>query len=228
MLQFDKLVVRQGDFSLKIDQSLKKGFVSIVGPSGSGKSTLLSAMAGFLPISDGRLLWNDNDISKSSPHQRPISMVFQDNNLFPHLSIRQNVALALEPKLKPSAATIVRVDEVLDQVGLAGMGDRKPAALSGGQQSRAALARVLLVNRPTVLLDEPFAALGPGLRSEMLQLVMTILKDKLVLMVTHDPMDARKLSGKTILVDGGQCDAARDTTELFENPPESLRKYLGQ
>ena len=121
-----------------------------------------------------------------------------------------------------------RVAQSLDRVGLAGMGNRKPAALSGGQQSRVALARVLLRDKPLMLLDEPFAALGPGLKAEMLDLVAEIARDRgaTVLMVTHDPKDAERLARQTILVAEGVAHAPQDTADLLANPPDSLLVYL--
>ena len=228
MLTFENVEVQQGSFTLKIDDQLDGGFVSIIGPSGSGKSTLLAAIAGFSTLSKGQIIWEEKIISGMTPADRPVSMVFQDNNLFPHLTIAQNVALALEPKLKPLATTSTKVRTVLNEVGLSDMGQRKPAELSGGQQSRAALARVLLSQRPIVLLDEPFAALGPGLRQEMLELVQSILTDRLVLMVTHDPRDAQTFAGRTILIENGVAQKSADTEALFANPPDDLRNYLGQ
>ncbi len=229
MLTFENVALTQGAFTLSVeDDALPFGRVCVVGPSGCGKSTLLSAIAGFVPVGQGRILWEGRDISGVDPAARPVSMVFQDNNLFPHLSIAQNVALAVEPRLAISAATQRRVDDVLARVGLDGFGARKPAALSGGQQSRAALARVLLADRPVVLLDEPFAALGPGLRHEMLELVKDVLKGKLVMMVTHDPSDAQRFGGSTILIDAGHAARAQDTAAMFADPPEVLKTYLGQ
>jgi len=228
MLTFDKVEVQQGDFKLKVDDQLAVGFVSVIGPSGSGKSTLLSTIAGFSKLSLGQLYWSDNAIGEMSPSERPVSMVFQDNNLFPHLTIAQNVALALEPKLAASETTLSKVDAVLEEVGLTAMGSRKPSELSGGQQSRTALARVLLSQKPIVLLDEPFAALGPGLRQEMLELVKKVLHDRLVIMVTHDPRDAQTFAGRTVLIDDGFTSKSVETTSLFADPPDSLKKYLGQ
>lgn len=228
MLTFDKTEAQQGGFTLRVNDSLDRGFISVVGPSGSGKSMLLSVIAGFLPVSSGRVLWAEQDISNADPADRPVAMVFQDNNLFPHLSIAQNVALAVEPRLKLRPVVRNRVDEVLNRVGLNGMGDRKPSALSGGQQSRAALARALLADKPIVLLDEPFSALGPGLRQEMLQLVKEVLADRLVIMVTHDPTDALTFGGQTVLVDAGQAAKAQPTQALFDDPPPALRTYLGR
>jgi thiamine transport system ATP-binding protein len=154
-------------------------------------------------------------------------MLFQDNNLFPHLTISQNIGLGLRPDLRLTHADRVRVTGVLDQVGLTGFEARKPGALSGGQQSRAALARVLLADRPVVLLDEPFAALGPGLRAEMLGLVRDRLEGRTMLMVTHEPEDAKRAADRVVLVADGVASGPRDTAALFADPPEALRDYLG-
>ena len=227
MLMLEDVRVAQGDFFLSVTGQIDPGFVSIIGPSGSGKSTLLSAIAGFAPSVSGRIIWKEQDITNLSPRDRPVSVVFQDNNLFPHLTVAQNVALGVQPRLNPSRATMEKVNLVLGKVGLSEMGSRKPGALSGGQQSRAALARVLLADKPIVLLDEPFAALGPGLRQEMLALTSEVLDGKLVLMVTHDPKDAQQISDRTILVSDGIVMPAVPTAELFTNPPIALQDYLG-
>lgn len=231
MLSCENVQIRQGDFVLRADLAFtKETITALIGPSGAGKSTLLSLLAGFLAPSAGRILYEGADITDLSPGERPISILFQDNNLFPHLTIAQNAGLALQPRLKLSAKEQTKVMQVLDQVGLDGMGDRRPAALSGGQQSRAALARVLLTDRPVVLLDEPFAALGPGLKDDMLDLVQqTLLKaGRTVIMVTHDPADAKQVAGETVLVADGIAAAPVPTTGLFASPPPALASYLGQ
>jgi thiamine transport system ATP-binding protein len=119
--------------------------------------------------------------------------------------------------------------DVLAQVGLAGLGARKPDQLSGGQQGRVALARALVRARPILLLDEPFAALGPALKSEMLDLVDQVAAQTgaVVLMVTHDPNDAKMFADKTVFVDSGHANPPIPTKALFENPPAALRSYLG-
>lgn len=229
MLTLDKLEVAQGRFRLTADLTVGTGVrTSVIGPSGAGKSTLLSAIAGFTEPARGRILWNGTDITRAEPGKRPMSIIFQDNNLFPHLTAAQNVALGLRPSLRLTGAEEARVAESLDRVGLAGFGDRKPGALSGGQQSRVALARALLRARPLMLLDEPFAALGPGLKAEMLDLVAALARDSgaTVLMVTHDPRDAARLAGQTILVSDGVAWPPRDTVALFADPPDALRAYL--
>jgi len=172
-------------------------------------------------------MWNAKDMTASAPGQRPVSVLFQDNNLFPHLTIAQNVGLALRPDLRLAATQQTAITNVLGQVGLAGLEGRKPGALSGGQQSRAALARVLLADRPVVLLDEPFAALGPGLRADMLALVRDVLGDRVILMVTHDPNDAQSVADQVVLVSDGVAMPPAATEALFANPPQALQDYLG-
>ena len=231
MLTLEGLHLVQDDFSLQADMLLKPGGITaVIGPSGGGKSTFLSAIAGFLAPDHGRILWGGRDQTGLPPGDRPVSILFQDNNLFPHLTVAQNVGLALQPRLRLSTSDRARVAEVLASVGLTGMEDRKPGNLSGGQQSRAALARVLLADRPVVLLDEPFAALGPGLKQDMLGLVRERLAgpDRVVLMVTHDPQDARLVADEVVLVADGRATAPVATKTLFADPPLALADYLGQ
>lgn len=230
MLRLDHVVLTEPGFRLEADWSVPTGArVALIGPSGAGKSTLLNAIAGFVAPDAGRILWNGSDLGPVAPGDRPLSILFQDQNLFPHLTVQQNLALGLSPSLRLDAATVARVGAVLDRVGLAGLGARRPAELSGGQQGRAALARVLLRARPMLLLDEPFAALGPALKAEMLDLVTEVAGETgaTVLMVTHDPADARRFAGQTVVVADGIATAPRDTARLFADPPPALRDYLG-
>jgi thiamine transport system ATP-binding protein len=230
VLQLDQLALRQDDFSLTAHWTANAGErIAVIGPSGAGKSTLLAAIAGFLPASEGRILWQGRDLAAVGPGDRPVTILFQDQNLFPHLTVAQNLGLGLRPDLRLSAADHARIDEALARTGLEGLGPRRPAQLSGGQASRAALARALLRARPMLLLDEPFAALGPALRGEMLALVREVATETgaLVLMVTHDPDDAKALGGKTCLVADGVAAAPVETQALFDAPPPALRAYLG-
>jgi thiamine transport system ATP-binding protein len=159
-----------------------------------------------------------------------VTILFQDQNLFPHLTVAQNLGLGLRPDLRLRSEERARVDQALDQTGLAGLGSRRPSELSGGQASRAALARALLRARPILLLDEPFAALGPALRAEMLALVKDVADETgaLVLMVTHDPQDARALGGMTAFVADGVAQPPVATEALLADPPPALRDYLGR
>ncbi|PUB14852.1 thiamine ABC transporter ATP-binding protein [Yoonia sediminilitoris] len=230
MLKCENLFLKQGDFTLQADLNFPKGAVTaLMGPSGAGKSTLLAALAGFLQPVSGRILYDSADLTHIPPGDRPISILFQDNNLFPHLTIAQNAGLGVRPVLRLKSDELARVAEVLEQVGLAGFDARLPGDLSGGQQSRAALARVLLAERPVVLLDEPFAALGPGLKHEMLDLVKRTLltPDRTIVMVTHDPDDAKRAAQHVVLVAEHTANKPEPTSSIFASPPAVLARYLG-
>ncbi|MDO5603922.1 MAG: ATP-binding cassette domain-containing protein [Paracoccus sp. (in: a-proteobacteria)] len=230
MLRFEGAEARLGEFTLRADLEITAGArVAVIGPSGSGKSTLLGMVSGFVPLAAGRVTWQGHDLGGMAPGKRPVSVLFQDQNLFPHLSVAQNVGLGLRSDLRLSPAQHKAVADALCDVGLEGMGARLPAQLSGGQQSRVALARVALRARPVLLLDEAFSALGPALKSDMLALLERIAADSgaTVLMVTHDPADARAFAPQTITVMDGIAAPPVPTAGLLDNPPERLRAYLG-
>ncbi len=230
MLRLEGVRIVQGEFALAADLAVARGArVAVIGPSGAGKSTLLAAVAGFVPLAAGRVTWEGRDLAPLAPGARPVSILFQDNNLFPHLTVAENVGLGLRPDLRLSRAERARIEAALARVGLGGMGARRPGALSGGEQGRAALARVLLRARPLLLLDEPFAALGPALKADMLALVEAIVAEAgtTLLMVTHDPRDAAAIAPETILVAEGRAEAPRPTGTLLADPPPALRRYLG-
>ncbi|WP_170763522.1 ATP-binding cassette domain-containing protein [Ruegeria lacuscaerulensis] len=230
MLKLDGCVIENGNFALRADVCIEPGAsVAIVGPSGAGKSTLLEAIAGFRDLKQGQILWNGKRISNLHPGKRPLAMLFQDGNLFPHLTAEQNVALGLRPNGHLSEEELSQVQTALARVALRGLGNRKPSELSGGQQSRVALARVLVQRRELLLLDEPFAALGPALKAEMLDLVADLVAETgtTLLMVSHDPQDARRIADQTVLVADEVVLPPAATSQLFDNPPPSLRDYLG-
>ena len=229
MLRCEELSIRVGDFALQADLSFApQEITALMGPSGAGKSTLLSVIGGFLSPAAGRVIWQDQDLTALPPGERPISVLFQDNNLFPHLTAAENVGLGLRPSLRLAETEKEAVAVALDEVGLAGMHDRKPAELSGGQQSRVALARVLVAERPVVLLDEPFSALGPVMKDEMLDLVQDRLgaAGKTVIMVTHDPADAQRIANCIAVVADGQVASPAPTGPLLQDPPSALSAYL--
>ena len=230
MLKLETMQVQKGDFHLSGSLQIAAGTrVAVIGPSGAGKSTLLEAIAGFQPLQSGRILWNGDDLAGKPPGKRPVAMLFQDGNLFPHLTVRQNVRLGIDANRRLSAQEDAQVSQALKRVGLGDMADRKPAALSGGQQSRAALARVLVQECALLLLDEPFAALGPALKAEMLDLVADIATEcgATLLMVSHDPQDARRIAEQVILVAEAVVSPPAPTAMLLDNPPPALRAYLG-
>jgi thiamine transport system ATP-binding protein len=231
VLELDALRIELGDFHLDADLTVEMGArVAVMGPSGGGKSTLLGAISGFVEPAAGAIRWQGARIDTLSPAARPLSILFQDHNLLPHLSAFDNVALGLDPNLRLSPDQRSRVEAALDRVGLQGLGTRRPAELSGGQISRTALARVLLRARPLILLDEPFAALGPALKADMLDLVAEIAGDQraTLLMVTHDPADARRICPETLIVADGSAAPPAPTEALLADPPPALAAYLGQ
>lgn len=229
MLTLERVLIRQDDFRLAADWSVPASSrVAVIGPSGAGKSTLLAAIAGFIAPAAGRILWKGRDLGPHAPGERPLSILFQDQNLFPHLTVAQNLGLGLRPDLRLTAGEDERVKEALARTGLEGLGRRRPGQLSGGQASRAALARALLRRRPLLLLDEPFAALGPALKAEMLELVAEVADEarSAVLLVTHDPTDARRFATLAITVADGLAAPPRPVAEVLDNPPPALRDYL--
>lgn len=214
-------------FDLSVEASAR---VAVMGPSGAGKSTLLNLVAGFEVPTKGRVLIGGRDVTRLSPAARPVSMVFQENNLFAHLDVAANVGLGRSPALRLTRADSEAVSAALSRVGLVGKERRLPAALSGGERQRVALARVLVRDRPVLLLDEPFAALGPALREEMLALIAELQGEHAmtVMLATHEPEDAARLCETIAFVEEGRVaavGAARDF--LAGSGPEAFRRYMG-
>ncbi len=227
---------------LKLNFSLKESYLTIstnislepdkiyavVGPSGAGKSTFLNLISGFASISRGTIIWNGQEISNLPPAKRSVSILFQDNNLFPHLSVWRNLALAVTHWPKISRDNEEKLKAVMSEVGILGLENRKPSQLSGGQQSRVALARVLLQKNKILLLDEPFSALGPSLKDQMLELIKKIAKNKklLVLMVTHEPADAKKIASQTLVVKDKKVHPPLSTEKALDPINGPLADYL--
>ena len=227
---------------LKLNFSLKESYLTIstnislepikiyavVGPSGAGKSTFLNLISGFASISSGSIIWNGQEISNLPPAKRNVSILFQDNNLFPHLSVWRNLALAVTHWPKISRNNEEKLKAVMSEVGILGLENRKPSQLSGGQQSRVALARVLLQKNKILLLDEPFSALGPSLKDQMLELIKKISKNKklLVLMVTHDPADAKKVASQTLVIKDKKVYPPLSTEKALDPINGPLADYL--
>ncbi len=220
-----------GDFALAMDFTIEAGScVAILGPSGAGKSTLLNILAGFETLSSGTLTIGKQNMAGEAPSHFPVSMIFQDNNTFAHLSVHDNVALGIAPDLRLTEKQQSNVATALARVGLTNLAQRKPGEMSGGERQRIALARVLVRNRPVLLLDEPFAALGPSLRREMLDLVASLHRERnlTTLMVTHAPEDAKRIASHVIFINYGKVRAPVPTTRFFHyNDDAEVTSYLG-
>ncbi len=229
MLRLENVSVTLGAFTLAADLDLARGRrLAVLGASGSGKSTLLNLIAGFLIPDQGQVLIDGVEQTHAPVSALPLSILFQDGNLFPHLSVFDNVALALRTDLSLGEDDRAQVMASLAQVGMDSFADRKPADLSGGQQSRVALARILLRDRPLMLMDEPVAALDPGLRREVLALTKDLAERAglTLIMVTHDLRDAEALATDLCLLEAGRITLTGALPDLLVNPPDALAPWL--
>jgi thiamine transport system ATP-binding protein len=202
----DRVTFRYAEMTMGFDLSFAAGSVTaIMGPSGAGKSTLLNLVAGYETPATGHVLIGGGDMTGLPPATRPVSMVFQENNLFSHLDVAANVGLGRSPALKLSGEDRAAVADALARTGLSGKEKRLPSELSGGERQRVALARVLVRDRPVLLLDEPFASLDAELRREMTGLVGELhsRNHMTILMVTHDMEDARRIADRIVRVEDG-------------------------
>ena len=190
-------------FVLQVEQGER---LAIIGESGAGKSTLLNLIAGFETPTSGQILLNDCDHTQTQPAERPVSMLFQDNNLFPHLTVAQNIGLALVPSLSLNATQQQQVREIAEKMGIEPLLSRRADQLSGGQKQRVALARTLLRDKPILLLDEPFSALDPIRRHELQQFILEICIERnlTLLMVTHQLEETKNLFTRVVEIREGQ------------------------
>lgn len=230
-VRLDNVRFSYGETPMRFDVAFRPAAITaVMGPSGSGKSTLLNLVAGFETPVSGRVLIGGLDITTLPPAARPVSMMFQENNLFAHLDVGKNVGLGRSPSLRLTAADKDAVAEALERTGLAGKEHRLPRELSGGERQRVAIARILVRNRPVLLLDEPFGSLGPALRADMLELVAGVQAERrmTVLFVTHQPEDARRVADDMVFLESGAVAGAGPTETFFsEAGPESFRRYIG-
>ncbi|MCK9141042.1 thiamine ABC transporter ATP-binding protein [Haemophilus influenzae] len=207
MIYLNNVILNDKTLPMCFNLNVKAGErVAIIGESGAGKSTLLNLIAGFEFPAKGEIWLNDKNHTRSAPYERPVSMLFQENNLFPHLTVQQNLALGIKPSLKLTALEQEKIEQVACSVGLGDYLQRLPNSLSGGQKQRVALARCLLRDKPILLLDEPFSALDQKLRVEMLALIAKLCdeKDLTLLLVTHQPSELIGSIDQVLVVENGQ------------------------
>lgn len=227
------VTVRYGDTAAVDDVSLDLAsgqVLAVLGPSGCGKSTLLRAVAGLEPLSAGSISWDGTDLAGTPTHRRGFALMFQDGQLFAHLTVARNVAYALRIRRTPSAAVAARVRELLALVGLEGYGDRLPGTLSGGERQRVALARALAVDPRLILLDEPLSALDATLRERLAGDLRAILREAgtTALLVTHDHEEAFALADSLAVMRAGRVVQSGVIDEVWREPvDEETALFLG-
>jgi len=224
MLTLDHVTVEyDGEPALRdASVTLADGHVlAVLGPSGSGKSTLLRAVAGLEPLAAGRVCWDGRDLAGVPTHRRGFALMFQDGQLFGHLTVARNVGYAL--RLRRARGATDRVRELLALVGLEGYEDRLPATLSGGERQRVALARALAVQPRLLLLDEPLSALDAGLRERLATDLRDILREAgtTALMVTHDQEEAFTVADRLAVVRDGSVVQQGDIAEVWRAPVDA-------
>jgi len=195
-------------------------FFSLLGPSGCGKTTLLRILAGFEQPDTGAVLLDGKNLVGTKPYHRPVNMMFQSYALFPHMTVRKNVAFGLEEERLPRSEIDTRVEEALAKVGLESMADRKPHQLSGGQRQRVALARAVVKRPRVLLLDEPLGALDRKIRAEM-QLELKRLQHEVgitFIVVTHDQEEAMSMADRVAVMHHGRVLQVASPVELYEKP----------
>jgi len=206
-------------------------FFALLGPSGCGKTTLLRLLAGFETPDEGHILLNGRDIAQVLPHERPVNMMFQNYALFPHLSVRDNIAFGLKRAGMARKDIDMRVAEMVALVKLEGLEKRKPDQLSGGQRQRVALARSLARRPQVLLLDEPLAALDKKLR-ESTQAELMELQRRLgmtFIIVTHDQEEAMTVASRIGVMDAGRLEQVASPRELYEAPASRrIAEFIGE
>ncbi|MBO9126102.1 MULTISPECIES: thiamine ABC transporter ATP-binding protein [unclassified Rhizobium] len=224
------VTLRLGQNTFLFDCGLPEGAViGVTGASGAGKSTFLNLLAGFDTADAGQILFDGKDVGHQHPAERPVSLVFQDNNLFAHLDVFTNIGLGIHAALKLGDADRRAITSALEKVGLSGFEKRMPATLSGGERQRVAFARALVRQRPILLLDEPFAALDPSLRRDMAGLLLAMHRDSgnTVVIVSHDADEIRRIADYAIFIDQGRVAVAAPIARFSTGENNSaLRQFL--
>jgi sulfate transport system ATP-binding protein len=215
----------------QVDLEIKSGsLVALLGPSGSGKSTLLRLIAGLEMPDAGKIWLTGEDATYRSVQDRSIGFVFQHYALFKHLTVRKNIAFALEIRKVPTPKVKARVEELLELIQLQGLGDRYPSQLSGGQRQRVALARALAVEPQVLLLDEPFGALDAKVRKD-LRMWLRRLHDEVhvtTVFVTHDQEEAMEVADEIVVMNKGKVEQIGTPAEIYDHPASAfVMSFIG-
>ncbi len=222
MINIESMCIELPGFILQdINLSIDKGeFFTLMGPTGAGKTLILEAIAGIIPITDGRIFVKGRDITNLPPDQRDIGIVYQDYALFPHLSVWENITYGLRYHKTNSQKSGEIVEKLMVQLGLKSIVKRSIQHLSGGEKQRVSLARALAVNPFVLLLDEPLSAIDPNFREEIRELLKRLHKrlETTFLMVTHDFAEAMFLGQKTAIINQGKIEQIGSVSEVFKKP----------
>ncbi|CCN49706.1 Putative sugar ABC transporter, ATP-binding protein [Vibrio nigripulchritudo MADA3029] len=214
-----------------IDFQVNKGeFVALLGPSGCGKTTLLRILAGLETATEGQFFIDNEDVTTRSPSDRHISMVFQSYALFPHLSVKENILFGLKARKVPAKTQKQRLEEAVNQVGLADYLNKLPSQLSGGQRQRVALARSIVSHHPICLMDEPLSNLDAQLRADMRSELRQLQQDLglTVIYVTHDQVEAMSMADKIVLLNQGVIEQIGKPQELYQHPATTFSaRFIG-
>lgn len=205
--------------------------LTLLGPSGCGKSTILRTVGGFLDVTSGDILINGRSIVNLPPEKRPTAMVFQSYNLWPHMTIYENLAYGLKLRKVPAAEIKENITKILQMVSMPGCEKKYPGQLSGGQQQRIAIARSLLLKPELLLLDEPFSALDAKIRQQMREELKKIQQDLgiTVVFVTHDQEEAMALSHRIVVMNKGKIDQIGTPAEIYDNPATlHVASFIGE
>ncbi len=206
-------------------------FVTMLGPSGCGKSTILRTLGGFLDIDEGEIIIDGEQVQNLPPEKRPTAMVFQSYNLWPHMSVYDNLAFGMKLKREDKKEMDRKIIEMLNMVGMGGYQRKYPNQLSGGQQQRVAIARALLLQPAVLLLDEPFSALDAKIRSQMREELKRIQQELniTIVFVTHDQEEAMALSHRIVVMNKGMIEQIGTPTEIYDHPVSRyVASFIGE
>ena len=233
-IHFENVVKKYGDNTIIPDLSLdvREGeFFTLLGPSGCGKTTLLRMVAGFNSIEGGTISFNGKVINDIAPNKRNIGMVFQNYAVFPHMTVRENVAFGLENRRLSKGEIKSRVDEILETVKITQYADRLPERLSGGQQQRVALARAIVIKPDVLLMDEPLSNLDAKLRIEMRNAIRQIQNSVGIttIYVTHDQEEAMAVSDRIAVMNGGVIQHVSSPKSIYQRPANQfVANFIGR